>query len=73
MVISCLVEIDLDECALGLDACLSETECVNNEGSYQCTCKEGYFSNITASCEGRFQGISKMVYKSNSKSLYISK
>eukprot|EP01071_Lankesteria_metandrocarpae_P000051 Lankesteria_metandrocarpae@DN1008_c0_g1_i1.p1 len=35
--------VDIDECATGADFCdKSSSECTNNTGGYQCTCKSGY-------------------------------
>ncbi|KAJ8046213.1 Nephronectin [Holothuria leucospilota] len=36
---------DVDECAEGTDDCSMNSDCVNDEGSYHCECKEGYHGN----------------------------
>ena len=33
---------DKDECECGLDDCDENANCTNTEGSYMCTCREGY-------------------------------
>ncbi|XP_064385332.1 uncharacterized protein LOC135334155 isoform X5 [Halichondria panicea] len=33
---------DVDECAMGIDNCDSNAECMNTEGSFNCTCNPGY-------------------------------
>jgi len=33
---------DIDECLLGTDNCDSDAICKNTQGSFSCTCKEGY-------------------------------
>lgn len=35
---------DVDECFEGVHDCLATADCNNNEGSFFCTCKEGYES-----------------------------
>ena len=35
--------LDTDECDLEVDGC--EHICVNSEGSYECSCEEGYNLN----------------------------
>lgn len=34
--------IDIDECVRGLHRCGQQQQCVNNDGSYTCTCNTGY-------------------------------
>ena len=36
---------DIDECALGVDACSDDATCTDIEGSYVCTCHPGYTGN----------------------------
>ena len=58
IIIICTHIIDIDEC---LEAAQSNTdlcqdknsECVNNEGSYMCTCVPGY-ENINNTCSRKF-------------------
>ena len=33
---------DVNECAIGTDTCDDNAICTNTEGSYDCTCREGY-------------------------------
>ena len=49
-----LILPDLDECALGSDACREGTFCRNTPGSYECTCADGYqiSADGNTSCEG---------------------
>ena len=43
---------DIDEC-LSQDACNATTEtCINTEGSYTCSCKNGFLRNEDKICEG---------------------
>jgi len=42
---------DIDECSADSSACDENAECENSEGSYICTCKEGFTGNGTV-CEG---------------------
>ncbi|XP_064628526.1 protein kinase C-binding protein NELL1-like isoform X3 [Lineus longissimus] len=48
-----LCEIDIDECALGLDNCHKNSQCVNLPGWYYCKCKEGYSSRREDNRYGR--------------------
>ena len=34
--------IDVDECVVGSDNCDENANCTNMNGSYNCTCKQGY-------------------------------
>ena len=36
---------DIDECAIGRQNCSADAVCNNNKGSYNCTCKEGYYGD----------------------------
>ena len=38
---------DIDECALGLHQCHSNSKCVNMPGWYYCECREGYRTRVT--------------------------
>lgn len=45
--------IDKDECDEGSDNCDRESqECVNEPGSFNCTCKEGYDWGDVGKCKG---------------------
>ena len=33
---------DIDECVLGLNSCHEFANCINNPGSYRCSCDNGY-------------------------------
>ena len=43
--------VDTDECTLDLDNCSEDATCTNTEGSYTCTCNDGYTGDGT-SCTG---------------------
>ena len=36
----CSCYLDINECSLGIDDC--EQSCINNRGSFNCTCFDGY-------------------------------
>ena len=42
---------DIDECAADPSPCDENADCTNSDGSYSCTCKQGFTGN-GASCEG---------------------
>ena len=44
---------DIDECAEGVHKCHGKAECMNNDGSFLCSCKSGYIGN-GMHCEGMF-------------------
>ena len=41
---------DIDECALGISGC--QQQCTNTNGSYYCTCWNGFSLEIDNKCEG---------------------
>lgn len=41
-----LIDLDIDECALGLDQCPRHSRCLNIPGTYLCQCLEGYKSSL---------------------------
>ena len=43
--------LDIDECAEGTFSCAADAECINTEGSYNCSCRPGYYGD-GANCEG---------------------
>ena len=43
--------LDIDECSEELNPCDQNADCTNSNGSYSCTCKQGFAGNGTA-CEG---------------------
>ena len=45
--------IDIDECDSGTDDCSQFARCDNTDGSYECTCLDGYQGN-GRSCLGGF-------------------
>ena len=45
------VLIDIDECLNRSHACDVNANCTNTDGSYNCTCKEGYIGD-GQSCQG---------------------
>jgi hypothetical protein len=40
-----ICEIDIDECALGIDLCDEDATCTNIPGSYTCACNSGFSGN----------------------------
>ena len=44
---------DFDECSLELSPCDPNADCINTDGSYSCTCKQGYTGNGRI-CEGNY-------------------
>ena len=42
---------EIDECFSGTHSCDANAECTNTVGSYNCTCRPGYYGN-GSSCEG---------------------
>jgi len=42
---------DIDECSAESNPCDENADCTNSDGSYNCTCKQGFTGNGT-SCEG---------------------
>lgn len=45
------VQSDIDECSEGSSQCDENAECINTEGSYSCTCKQG-FDGDGIDCKG---------------------
>ena len=37
-----LLSLDMNECLLETDECDTNANCTNTEGSYYCTCNQGY-------------------------------
>ena len=50
-ILSCLLS-DIDECSAGTDSCHQEAMCMDTDGSYTCTCSNGYTGNGEI-CNGR--------------------
>ena len=45
---------NVNECALGLDTCDdTSTDCVDTDGSFTCTCKDGFANGETGSCTSK--------------------
>ena len=42
---------DFDECSLEPSPCDENADCTNTDGSYSCTCKQGFTGNGSI-CEG---------------------
>ena len=43
----------MDECSLSIDNCHENATCINNDGSFLCTCDSGYTGNGTL-CQGKW-------------------
>lgn len=41
---------DVDECREGIARCGTNSNCVNTDGSYECTCSRGFTRNATIGC-----------------------
>lgn len=48
--------VDINECKHRIDACGENAICVNNVGSFECVCKEGYGGNPGEHCYGKCLG-----------------
>lgn len=44
---------DIDECSKNGSPCDENADCLNNDGSYTCTCKDGFTGNGRV-CDGKF-------------------
>ena len=44
--------VDMDECTLKTDAC--NQRCINKEGSYLCSCEDGFVLNGTTTCQSMY-------------------
>ena len=42
---------DIDECSAETSLCDENADCANSDGSYRCTCKQG-FTGDEIDCEG---------------------
>ena len=47
----CVVFADIDECSSDPSPCDENADCTNSDGSYSCTCKQGFAGNGTV-CNG---------------------
>ena len=45
------IHLDIDECSAETSPCDSNANCTNSDGSYSCTCKQGFTGDGRA-CEG---------------------
>ena len=46
------IHIDVDECSADASPCGKNADCANNDGSYSCSCREGFDRNGLL-CEGK--------------------
>ena len=64
---------DVDECVLQTDVCNEYASCQNIDGTFNCTCDEGYEGNGRTRCDGTLCfpfGLSMI--PPNSNKLYVS-
>ena len=54
---------DIDECLVDPSLCDKNAACTNSEGSYRCTCKQG-FTGVGAVCEGTYKFSEKVIMTS---------
>ena len=45
--------IDIDECETETDNCHKHADCINEEGSFECLCNDGYYGDGVL-CIGKF-------------------
>ena len=51
-----ILSSDIDECEEEDQLCYANAECVNQPGSYRCSCRNGYiFDETTEICIGKIQ------------------
>ena len=51
---NCLIQpVDVNECELGTHICNSSANCTDTDGSFNCTCREG-FEGDGFNCTGKF-------------------
>ena len=51
---NCLIQpVDVNECELGMHTCNSSANCTDTNGSFNCTCREG-FEGDGFNCTGKF-------------------
>lgn len=48
---------DIDECEESIDDCTGNALCVNEIGSFRCTCPTGYTLNDSISCQGQLSSM----------------
>jgi len=46
-----IICLDIDECAQNNGGCLTQARCINTDGGFTCTCRQGYSGNGYA-CAG---------------------
>jgi len=46
-------ETDINECDIGTANCPGNSQCINNDGYFECKCFDGYFMTGTGNCEGK--------------------
>ena len=44
---------ELDKCAESDNTCPENSTCVNNDGSAECQCLDGFLKNQNETCEGK--------------------
>ena len=50
--------LDIDECSADSSQCDENADCTNSDGSYSCTCRQGFTGNGTV-CGGTCEAVAK--------------
>ena len=50
--ISLSIASDFDECSLEPSPCDENADCINSDGSFSCSCKQGFTGDGGVVCEG---------------------
>ena len=61
----------MDECALQVDGCDENSMCVNNNGSYTCTCNDGFMMSTRFTCEGMLFSHTSLIILSKFESVDV--
>jgi hypothetical protein len=64
--------LDIDECSQSVNNCHQNSNCINIDGSFLCTCGSGYSGNGTV-CQGKYNEIKVYLFQNPSMSVKIDK